>query len=189
MTEAPPEDGRGPVVALAGRRIDASGAEVRRFPLENRELVRERIRDFLVSHRASALVSSAACGADLLALDVAGELGVPRRVVLPFDAGRFRATSVSDRPGDWREMYDRVLAAVEAERGTVVLDQAPGDSAYARANVRIASEAIKLANQMGTGTLGVIVWDGGPRGPDDLTAQFRRAAQEQGMEVRNLSTI
>ena len=47
------------------------------------------------------LIRSAACGADLLALDIAGEFGVERHVVLPFAVQAFRASSVTDRPGEW----------------------------------------------------------------------------------------
>src|SRR5947209_320182 len=94
------------VIALAGRRIDAPNAETPRFPLENREKVGNRIRDFLAEHGATALVCSAACGADLLALEAAEELGLRRRILLPFAPDRFRATSVTDRPGEWGPLFD-----------------------------------------------------------------------------------
>ena len=58
------------------------------------------------------LVCSAASGADLLALGVASEMGIRRRVLLPFARALFRETSVADRPGDWGERYDRVLNEV-----------------------------------------------------------------------------
>jgi hypothetical protein len=51
------------------------------------------------------VVASAACGSDLIALDVAGELGLERRVILPFEPNRFAETSVEDRPGEWRTLY------------------------------------------------------------------------------------
>jgi hypothetical protein len=76
------------------------GAERVRFPLENAPVVRSRVRAFLNDRGASMLVSSAACGADFISLNAAGELGLGRRIVLPFDAPRFREVSVTDRPGD-----------------------------------------------------------------------------------------
>src|SRR5262245_52110419 len=66
------------VVALAGRRIDAPRAAMPRFPLERRSAVRRRIRVQLELLGADVLVSSAACGADLLAQDIAGKLGLRR---------------------------------------------------------------------------------------------------------------
>ncbi len=74
------------IVALAGRRIDAEAAQTASFPLANVARVRQELHDLLVKLKPLALVSSAACGADLLALDEAGALGIRRRVVLPFDA-------------------------------------------------------------------------------------------------------
>ena len=59
------------IVALAGRRIDAPGADAERFPLAAVELVRERLHNLLSEKGASTLVCSAACGADLLALAAA----------------------------------------------------------------------------------------------------------------------
>ena len=62
------------IVALAGRRIDAVNAKERRFPLANVELVRKRIREMLKTEDATAVVCSAACGADLIALSEAASL-------------------------------------------------------------------------------------------------------------------
>jgi hypothetical protein len=63
------DDDRGAVIALAGRRIDAIDAKAARFPLQAVPLVRERVSDLLQREHAKALVSSAACGADLIALE------------------------------------------------------------------------------------------------------------------------
>ena len=56
-----------------------------------------------------ATVSSAACGADLLLLDIAGGMHVPRYIFLPSDPEKFRISSVTDRPGDWGEIFTKVL--------------------------------------------------------------------------------
>jgi hypothetical protein len=110
-----------PVVALAGRRIDAVDTNPPRFPLEAVPTVRRRLADLLAKERAAALVCSAACGADLVALEEAERLGLKRRVVLPFPPERFRKTSVTDRPGDWASVFDRVIAAAESTGDLVVL--------------------------------------------------------------------
>src|ERR1700687_257733 len=102
--------GRGAIVALAGRRVDPVDADTRRFPLENVTLVRKRLSELFVAERATALVSSAACGADLAALEAAERLGLRWRIVLPFAPERFRQTSVIDRPGDWGPVFDRLIA-------------------------------------------------------------------------------
>src|SRR5260221_10840496 len=72
----------GPVVAHCGRRIDDSGTKPPAFPLANVNLVAQRLRGLLAELRPAAVVSSAANGADLLLLLVAGELKVPQHVIL-----------------------------------------------------------------------------------------------------------
>src|SRR5206468_4171009 len=93
-----------------GRRIDGPGADAPRFPSQNVALVRRRVADALVAERAAAPVSSAACGADLVALEKAEHLGVRRRIVLLFAPKRFRVTSLVDRPGEWGPVFDRPAA-------------------------------------------------------------------------------
>src|SRR5258705_3908251 len=107
------------VCALAGRRIDAPNAPTPRFPLANIDNVRARIRATLAETGATALISSAANGADLIALEEAGALAVRRRIVLPFERARFRQTSVVDCPGDWGGLFDRILDEV-GERGDLI---------------------------------------------------------------------
>jgi hypothetical protein len=122
-------------IALAGRRIDAADAEEPRFPLASVVLVRERLRDLFVRRGASTLVCSAACGADLVALEAAEQLGLRRRVVLPFAAERFRETSVTDRPGDWGLLYDRAIEAVQRVGDLIVLEDVGEErDAYDAAN-------------------------------------------------------
>lgn len=148
-----------PTILLSGRRPDPDGADARRFPIENAVLVRERIRDLFVERDPGHLVCSAACGADLLALDVAGDLGVRRHVVLPFDAETFRDTSVADRPGHWGTLYDRIVREVEGQEGVTVLGEEAGDdAAYAAANDAL----LETARSTGAPLLAVSVWDGAP---------------------------
>src|SRR5581483_7775479 len=101
------------VVALAGRRIDGAKTQPPRFPLNQVHEVSRRLGDALRKVRAVALVCSAACGADLVALKEAEQLGLRRRIVLPFAKDKFRETSVIDRPGDWGRIYDGQIAAAE----------------------------------------------------------------------------
>ena len=132
-------------VALAGRRIDAADADEPRFPLANRARVAEQIRQYLQAHRVQRLVCSAACGADLLALQEAQKLGgVTATIVLPFAEQAFRNSSVTDRPGNWGPVFDAALAKARAEGLVVELGLQPGDrSAYQIANDRILEEAVE----------------------------------------------
>lgn len=184
------------IIALAGRRVDATGASPARFPPQNVEVVRERIHQALVGQGATGVVASAACGADLLALEEAGKLGLRRRIVLPFPPEEFRASSVTDRPGDWGPLYDRIIGEVAAQDGIAVLG-ATGDpdAAYELATTKILDEAQQLAKATKSahwgkpGVTAIAVWDLIPRGAGDLTLAFLNQAKQRGMPVIQISTL
>ena len=181
--------GRPPVIALAGRRVDAPGAGDLRFPPENVPPVEAAIRQYLNNNDVRVLVCSAACGADLLALKVAGEIGIRRRVILPFDRIQFRETSVVDRPGNWGELYDNVIAEVERCRDLVVLRYQPNETAgYACTNEAIVDEALKISRVENIAPAALAVWDGKSRGPEDLTDHFLQYARSKGMPIVEIAT-
>jgi hypothetical protein len=88
-----------------------------RFPFANVPMVQKRLEAVFRRRGISTLVCLAACGADLAALKIAGTLGLRRRIVLPFPPERFRRTSVTDRPGNWGGLYDRIIAQAMAAGG------------------------------------------------------------------------
>lgn len=178
------------VIAFAGRRVDAPDAKISRFPPANVPLVGQRLAELFERKAATALVSSAACGADLVALEVAGTLGMRRRVVLPFRRDRFRVTSVTDRGGNWGGVYDRVLQALDPTDDVVTLEgHREGDEAYVAANRAILKEATTLARQSSTEAMAVLVWEGAPRGSDDITAAFGEEARKRGLPVAQVKTL
>lgn len=177
------------VAALAGRRIDAADASAPRFPLANVGIVRDRSAALLRAERIEALVCSAACGADLIALEAAGTLGLRRRVVLPFAAERFRESSVTDRPGEWGPRFDRVLGELAASNDVVVLGLEEGDDAtYAAANHAILDQAELLAEGDRSNVVAVVLWEGRSRGQGDLTEAFATAARARNHPVREILT-
>jgi len=182
------------VLALAGRRIDAPETEPPRFPLKNVPMVRERLAALMAAEHAEALVCSAACGADLIALEGAERLGLRRRIVLPFPAKRFRETSVTDRPGEWGPVFDRLIASAEAADDLVVLDVQgdDNDAAYAAANQAIIGEAESMARATSDGTpfrlVVVIVWEGSAKAGTDASGGLLTLAKQAGFEERSVST-
>lgn len=183
------------IVALAGRRVDARDSETPRFPLRNVGLVRDRLRELLREHDARTLVSSAACGADLIGQDVARDLGLRRVVVLPYPVDVFRERSVTDRPGDWGALYDEIIAGVGGENGELVELNEPQDSdasqqAFIAVNKAILERAEQLVDETGEveGMLAVILWDGASRGSDDLTDHFRGEALARGAKIAEVPT-
>ncbi len=182
-------DPQGTVVAMAGRRIDAEGAEERRFPPGNESAVAQRIRNLLVGTACQAVVSAAACGADILLLESAGKLGLKRRVVLPFARDRFRTTSVADRGEAWGERFDAILNQLASS--DVVDMKLTGDNneAYVQANARIVEEALTLGAATRRYALAMVVWNGFTRGTTDLTDDFRKVALGRGLESISVPTL
>ena len=177
------------IIALAGRRVDAADAKENRFPDKNVGMVRERIRSMLQTHDAAVLVSSAAWGADLLALSEAGKLGLRRRVVLPFDRKKFRSTSVTDRRGDWGPLYDWVLNEVEKNGDLLVMQLDSEDEAYAETNHAIVDQALSLGQELQFPVAAVLVWDGRSRGRGDLTEEFGVYARNKSIPVVDVMTL
>lgn len=152
-------------------------------------MVEDKIRECL-QKGVRVLVCSAACGSDLLALGVARELGIRRRVVLPFARAIFREKSVVDRPGDWGERYDRALDEVEVQHDLVILGPSKSDAdAFAGTNEAIIQEALEIARQEGTFAQALVVWNGQSRGSTDHTAQFLNQARGKGMPVLEVQTL
>jgi hypothetical protein len=177
------------IVAAAGRRIDAPDASPSRFPLANRDVVRARIRITLIEHGATGIVASGACGADLLAQDVARELKLHcRRMILPFAADLFRASSVTDRPGNWGSLFDDLVAELGTRGDVVTLAEDPGgDAAYAAVNKAILAEAERIG---GCSTpLVLLIWDGTSRGDGDLTADLGLKARTRNWPIVEVLTV
>ncbi len=177
------------IIALAGRRVDAREATEKRFPAENVDAVREKIRAAFVEAGAQGLVCAAACGADILALEVAGELGLRRRVVLPFAKEIFRQTSVADRGGDWGARYDRVLAQIEASGDLVVNKYDQTEDTYFAANHDILDTAEDFAEARKAELGALVVWNGVSRGENDVTGHFFEEAKSRGLRVGEVTTI
>jgi hypothetical protein len=186
--------GKGAVVALAGRRIDAEGT-VARFPFDQVERVAAEISGHLRKADATALVCSAACGADLIGLGIAQDMGLRTRIILPFARSRFRATSVVDRPRPdyWGALFDSVTDSALACGDLVELDFAEGDdTAYSAANVVIIDEARRLAGAAEQGSpalVALVIWEGGSRGSGDTTHQFAELARSSGFQIDTILTI
>jgi len=175
------------ILALAGRRIDKPGTDPV-FPLENIEMVRKKISQFLISKRPVSIVCSAACGSDLISLQAAGELNIERHVVLPYAPEIFKTVSVTDRPGNWGAIYDRVIEELKKSSRLVVLDFAKDDKdAFEKTNTEILNKAAELAGS-GSQIQALIVWDGKVKS-DDMTFHFKKQSEEQGYVVNEINTI
>jgi hypothetical protein len=191
---APPGRSSLTIVAVAGRRIDAHDVQTARFPFGKVDGVRAAFAQTLENAAPKLLVSSAACGSDLLALDVASGLGIRTRIILPFVPDTFRETSVVDRPNPayWGVFYDRLIAEVRERGDLIVLDYDRDDpNAYNATNQAIIDEALRAAHEGAPPArlIAVIAWEGTARNGDDSTDHFRRIALERGFSLKQISTL
>jgi hypothetical protein len=177
------------ILGLSGRRIDAADAEQVRFPLQNVESVRLAVRRLLVGQKVTWLVSSAACGADLIALSEAETLGIERTVVLPFSREKFRDSSVVDRPGEWGELYDRVMDEVEGKGEVLIVRAKDHEDPFELVCQAILENAVALGKERHEATGAVMVWDGEARETPDYTAEFGADARKRGLAVFDLRTL
>ena len=178
-------DTPGPVIVEAGRRVDAAAAETVRFPSSNVPKVRRKIEELLLGLKPMATVSAAACGADLLLLDVADGMGVPRYILLPSGPEEFRQSSVTDRPGNWGELYTKALRSSHLE----VLKLPEGQEGYLETNLKLLDRAQTLANHERTTVRALVVWNLVSRGPDDVTEHFLEQANHRRIPITEISTL
>lgn len=178
------------IASLAGRRIDAADADPMRFPETRENLVAKRIAATLTEGGVTTLVCAAACGADLLALEAAQSDGIPARIVLPFDAAAFRASSVVDRGDGWGDAFDRLIGEASARNGVRILGLRPDDPhVYEKTNEAILDEALALAGNDPAGVVALAVWDGEIPGRADYTKNFADAAKARGIAVQSIPIL
>jgi hypothetical protein len=132
-----------------------------------------------------AVVCSAACGSDLLLLEVASQMRLDQFVLLPAEPEAFRKSSVIDRPGNWGEVYDRTLKTAHVK----VLHLQEGQEGYREVNLKLLEEGQQLARKHGVPAEALVIWNGTSRGPDDVTAHFLQQAKLRKITVLEIPTI
>ena len=178
------------IIVVAGRRTDAYDAKDKRFPLENTKHVKDEIKKLFKSTLARTIISSGACGADLIAMQVAQESNLEKIMILPFDENNFRKISVTDRPGDWHLIYDPLIEKLKGTEGLVVLNYSVADPlAFEKTNMVILDKAFELSGKTSQPVMALIVWDGIAKNANDTTLHFKNEALKRGFLVNEIKTI
>jgi hypothetical protein len=177
------------IVALAGRRIDPPHAKTTRFPARNIERVRNDICRELKNQHAQWLVSSAAAGADLLAVKAAIDLGIASRIVLSPGVREFEQMSVEDRGSYWTQEFENAISAIVPENIACIPAEPDVADTFRMINERILSDAVAFSVSRSAKLVCVAVWDGVRRGKDDFSADFVERAVTRGLPVTHISTV
>ena len=98
------------VLVFAGHMVDVPGRSEPRFPAALAPAVDVAIRERLARLHQPIVYASAACGADLICIEAALDVGAEVNIVLPFDRDDFLRTSVAVGGGVWVDRFDRALA-------------------------------------------------------------------------------
>lgn len=101
------------VVAFSGHMADRPGQATPRFPPHLEAAVADALAAKLRALHLPVVYTSAACGADLLFIEAALDLGAEVNVVLPFDRADFVATSVAIGGDRWIPRFERALERVD----------------------------------------------------------------------------
>jgi len=177
------------VVLFTGHMIDAPGRVPQRFPAKSEPSARALIADRLkqeISRTDGPVVAmaSAASGGDIIFHEVARELGLERRLLLPLPADLFRNDSVSPAGPEWERRFDVLMREFPSPPFLARTDELPSwlgpraaYNTWQRANLWMIYEALAVNAQHLTL---LALWDGttgdGPGGTEHMI----RLAKQQG---------
>ena len=169
------------VVAFAGHMIDAPGRALPRFPAALAPLVREAMREQLARLNQPIVYTSAACGADLVFIEAALEVGAEVNVVLPFDRGDFLRSSVAVGGEGWVQRFDAALARVAHVTMATEESHLGDDVLFEHAAMLLEGFAVLRAAQLQTKPLLLCVIDAAATGAVGGTqASFERWTRQLG---------
>ncbi len=150
------------VAVFSGHLIDAPERTTPRFPPEEEERVRIRLREIVNRRRIAFGYASCACGGDVLFLEEVLAAGGRVVVAPPLPLEKAVERSVSVAPGDWEA---RLRAVLRHPRTTLLepeCDETGEDDAviYSFCNRHLFGLATLRARELGFPLRGVCVWDG-----------------------------
>ena len=176
-----------PVLVFTGHMIDRRDRGTPRFPQEMGPTVQDAVRARLGALAPAAVYGSAACGADLICLEVAADLGCETHVVLPFPPGAFREASVDYAGAQWSDRFEAALA--RADSVTITSDHRARESTatYEYANLVLTGMAQLRAQLLDTGVVGLAVHDPRSAGAPGGTASTMTLWKSRGMAVESIA--
>lgn len=129
---------------------------------------------------------SAACGADLIALDIAMKNTISWHIILSHHIETFREQSVTDRPGNWGAIFDRIISNTPSDRLTILPDTPETKDPYKTA----VSSIIDIATSYrALSHVSIAVWDEKKRGTGDTTAFFVEQSIIHNIEVIHINSL
>jgi len=172
-----------PVLVFTGHMIDAPDRDVPRFTPAMEDSVRDAVRERISAMRPVAAYGSAACGADIICLEVVREVGGETHVVLPFPPAEFRSASVDFALGDWGSRFDQVLAAADSVTITSAHRASGSAASFEYANLVLTGMGRLRAQVLETQLRGLAVLDQSSAGAAGGTASILPLWKQGGIAM------
>jgi class 3 adenylate cyclase len=173
-----------PIIAFTGHMIDQPNRKTPRFPAELEEKVKEKIKSAIADLDPGIGYSSAACGSDILFLEVMQKHRAETNIVLPFELEDFFKTSIDFAGPDWRRRAQSVLQKctqkVKATEGKYLGD----DLLFDYANNIIMGKALLRSAILETEPALVAVWDRKNTNGVGGTSEFVRIWERKKLPIR-----
>jgi tetratricopeptide (TPR) repeat protein len=134
--------------------------------------------------RPVALYASAACAADILYLEAMQEFGGESHIVLPYGSDEFRRVHFEGLSGNWRERFDRALAAASSITITSEHRARGSTASLDYANLVMSGIARLRAQVLGTDLVGLIL---SRRGATGGSASAPRLWREQAVTIDEMT--
>jgi len=174
------------VVLFAGLPLDAEGESQPRFPARLENVVRDSIRDWLITHNARVGFSSASGGSPILFQEVLHEIGGECHVILPYE-DQFITDRVDNRDDtSWIARHTAVLERATRVTFASMEKIQPERVTFDYATLVTHGLATIRAQELDTGLLGLTVWDGQPGRTEAATSIVVRCWQHLGVSVARL---
>ena len=148
-------------MAFSGHVLDQPGSN-RRFPPEAEEIAKKEIAAALDEMGASCGYSSAACGTDILFLEIMIERGAETHIFLPFAKEEFIETSVRRAGGNWVSRFEAVLDQATSIHYVTKDGYNCEDTLYTFCNDVLLGFAAMRGRGMDENPRLLVFWDGQP---------------------------
>jgi class 3 adenylate cyclase/tetratricopeptide (TPR) repeat protein len=168
------------IVAFSGHVLDQPGSN-RRFPPEAEEIAKKEIAAALDEMGASCGYSSAACGTDILFLEIMIERGAETHIFLPFAKEEFIETSVRRAGGNWVSRFEAVLDQATSIHYVTKDGYNCEDTLYTFCNDVLLGFAAMRGRGMDENPRLLVFWDGQPGaegGTGELVKKWRKNFNE-----------
>ena len=173
------------VAVFSGHLIDGPKRTTPRFPPEEEDRVRFRLREIVDRRRIAFGYASCACGGDVLFLEEVLAAGGRVVVAPPLPLEKAIERSVSVAPGDWEARLRAVLRDPRATLLEPECDETGEDDAvvYSFCNRHLFGLATLRARKLGFPLRGVCVWDGRTGGTPGGTSSAVQRWRMAGLPV------